>query len=69
MIIKLPKNTDIEVRYEHGQFEAVWNWNDGELDSKLDFTEPLFGIGQSEAEAIGNLIINSNRAWNVPIKI
>jgi hypothetical protein len=43
------------------EYEAVFIWNNGELNSMLDYEVPIVGRGSSEAEAIGNLILELNK--------
>lgn len=52
------KKVTIKVTFINGLFEAVYEWNDGELNSKLDYEVPMFGVGVSMAEAVGCLVLD-----------
>lgn len=43
------------------EYEAVFIWNKGELNSMLDYEVPVVGRGSTEAEAIGNLMLDYDK--------
>ena len=66
-MIQCDSKTQIKVyAIENGICEAVFNWNDGELNSKTDFEIPIFAHADDEANAIRLLIekYNSERKNN-----